>query len=163
MTEQMEEGHMGGAHGIPITILMAEDDDGHAVLIQRAFRDAGLDNPLLRFRDGQEVLDFLAGSGGQALAPDATCLLLLDIQMPRVDGLEVLRTVKADPLLKGMPVIMLTTTDDPAEVQRCYDLGCSLYLTKPVEFSRFLDTLKRLGLFIQVVKAPPLGQERRPA
>lgn len=143
-----------------VTILMAEDDDGHAVLIERALRDAGLINPVLRFRDGQETLDFLEGlDHAPALQEGRSYLLLLDINMPKVDGVEVLRIVKADPWLKTLPVIMLTTTDDPREIQRCYELGCGCYITKPVEFTQFMSTLNRLGLFLQVVAVPTLAKE----
>jgi CheY-like chemotaxis protein len=148
----------------PVTILMAEDDDGHATLIQRALREAGLVNPLLRFKDGQEILDYLQGPNA-TIAPQQgqAYLLLLDILMPKVDGVEVLRALKANPALKNLPVIMLTTTDDPREIQRCYDLGCNWYITKPVDFTHFVETLNRVGLFIQVVKVTPLGEEGRGA
>ena len=84
-------------------------------------------------------------------------LLLLDINMPRLDGVEVLRRIKADPETAKIPVIMLTTTDDPREVERCYELGCSVYLTKPVEYDGFIEAINRLGLFLQVVKVPRNG------
>ena len=142
-----------------VTILIAEDDDGHAELIIDNLREAGLTNEIIRFRDGQEALDFLAG------APDApgtrqsgaAYLLLLDIRMPRVDGVEVLRRIKATPELHRMPVIMLTTTDDPREVQNCYELGCSCYITKPVDYDRFSEMLNRLGLFLMVVQVPGIN------
>jgi CheY-like chemotaxis protein len=79
-------------------------------------------------------------------------LLLLDINMPRMDGVEVLRRLKADESLKEIPVMMLTTTDDPREVEACYRIGCNIYITKPVDFQKFSETLKSLGLFLQVVK-----------
>ena len=81
-------------------------------------------------------------------------LLLLDIKMPRVDGVEVLRQLKSDPQTALIPVIMLTTTDDPREIQRCYELGCSVYITKPVDYQAFVEAIKRLGLFLQVVRIP---------
>jgi len=79
-------------------------------------------------------------------------LLLLDIHMPQMDGLEVLRLIKSDNKLKEMPVIMLTTTDDPREVEECYQIGCNIYITKPVDFIKFTETLNHLGLFLQIVK-----------
>lgn len=143
-----------------VTILMAEDDDGHARLIQNALRDAGLINPVVRFSDGQEILDFLEGPKGIPAVQDGQAfLLLLDINMPRMDGVEVLGRIKADPVLKNLPVIMLTTTDDPREVQRCYELGCNWYVTKPVDFRQFMKTLNSLGLFLQVVEVPPIAHE----
>lgn len=132
-----------------LTVLIADDDDGHAVLIQEHLQDAGLATPILRFRDGQEVLDHLAGPGRST-----PCLLLLDINMPRVDGLEVLRRLKADPATRRIPVIMLTTTDDPREVRACYDAGCSFYVTKPRSFQDFAETLLCLGRFLAVVEVP---------
>jgi len=72
--------------------------------------------------------------------------------MPKMDGIEVLQKIKSDDELKNLPVMMLTTTDDPREVEKCYALGCNIYITKPVDFPKFAETLKRLGLFIQVVK-----------
>ena len=135
-----------------VTIILAEDDDGHATLIERNLRRAGLDNGFIRLRDGQEALDFVFGSSAPRPEP---CVLLLDIKMPRVDGIEVLRRLKGDPATATLPVIMLTTTDDPREIERCYQLGCNVYVTKPVEYEQFIDAVKRLGFFLQVVKLPP--------
>jgi len=132
------------------TILIAEDDDGHADLVMEQLRDAGVGNPITRFRDGQEVLDFLLPAAGPTW--DQPCLLLLDINMPRLDGITVLKRLKAEPATRSIPVVMLTTTDDPREVAACYGLGCSLYITKPVGFEAFAETLKRLGQFLQVLQ-----------
>jgi CheY-like chemotaxis protein len=142
----------------PLTIVLAEDDDGHANLIHRNLERAGLTNGFIRVRDGQEALDLIRGEGEHAgRAPLGNYLLLLDINMPRVDGIEVLRQVKADPALATTPVIMLTTTDDPREVERCYKLGCNVYITKPVAYDKFVEAIRQLGLFLQVVKVPPNG------
>ena len=143
-----------------VTILMAEDDDSHATLVTRVLRKAGLDNPILRFKDGQEVMEFLESINKEpALQSGTSYLLLLDIYMPRVDGVEVLRELKTDPMLKNIPVIMLTTADDPHEVQHCYALGCNLFITKPSGLDRFMDTLKTLVLLIRVLSVAPLGRE----
>jgi CheY-like chemotaxis protein len=141
-----------------ITIVLAEDDDGHALLIERNLHRAGLVNGFIRVRDGQEALDLLRGEGEHA-GPGlpGRCLLLLDIKMPRVDGVEVLRQIKADPKLALTPVIMLTTTDDPREIERCYALGCNVYIPKPVEYEKFVEAIRQLGLFLQVVKVPVNG------
>lgn len=130
-----------------VTVLIAEDDEGHAVLIREHLEDAGLANPILRFRDGQEALDWFQGPGR-----GERCILLLDINMPRVGGVEVLRRLKADPATRRVPVIMLTTTDDPAEVAVCYDAGCNLYLTKPRSFEAFSEALLRLGRFLPEIQ-----------
>ena len=141
------------------TILVAEDDDGHARLIQRRFEEVGVRNPVIRFKDGAEAWDFVSGKSAPCLVPEQHYLLLLDIRMPNMDGLEVLRRVKSDERLKSIPVIMLTTTDDPKEVGRCYELGCNNYLVKPINFDEFSETIKRLGLFITIVKVPELKPE----
>ena len=139
----------------PLIIVLAEDDDGHAALVQRNLRRSGISNELVRVADGQEALDYVHCRGAHAgRTPNGPLLLLLDINMPRVDGVEVLRQVKADPATAKMPVIMLTTTDDPREVERCYQLGCSVYVTKPVEYERFVEAIQRLGLFLQIVQVP---------
>lgn len=142
----------------PVTILLAEDDDGHAQLVQRNLERAGLLNGFLRVRDGQELLDCLNSRGdshqqtlGEAL------VVLLDINMPRIDGVEALRQIKANPQTHRTPVIMLTTTDDPREIDRCYELGCNVYITKPVEYEGFIDAIRRLGLFLQIVQRPRNG------
>ena len=138
-----------------LTILLAEDDDGHASLIQRNLKRAGVANQVVRVRDGQEALDYIRGQSGYASRPPgAPLLLLLDIKMPRVDGVGVLQAIKADPATAQVPVIMLTTTDDPREVDRCYELGCSVYITKPLQYEQFVDALTRLGMFLEIIKVP---------
>ena len=139
----------------PLLIVLVEDDDGHANLVERNLRRAGISNGIERLKDGQEALDFLHGVGAFANSnPSRPILLLLDIKMPRVDGIEVLRQIKSNPRTALIPVIMLTTTDDPREIQRCYELGCSVYIPKPVDYQAFVDAINRLGLFLQVVRIP---------
>lgn len=133
-------------------ILIAEDDDGHAELIREGLVDSGVCNKIIRFSDGKETWDFLSGKAEKTIDKDKHYLLLLDINMPQMDGIEVLKRIKASEELREIPVMMLTTTDDPREVEHCYELGCNIYITKPVDFQQFAETLKRLGLFVQVVK-----------
>jgi CheY-like chemotaxis protein len=143
----------------PIMIVLVEDDDGHANLVERNLKRAGVSNGIHRLKDGQEALDFIHGVGdfaGRNL--NKPMLLLLDIKMPRVDGVEVLRQLKSDSQTALVPVIMLTTTDDPREIQRCYELGCSVYITKPVDYQAFVEAINRLGLFLQVVRLPDSAQ-----
>jgi CheY-like chemotaxis protein len=141
-----------------VTILIAEDDDGHAELIARNLKKAGLMNRTIRFHDGQEVLDYLFGNPPHLEGPPSgALLLLLDIRMPNVDGIEVLRQIKASTRLKRMPVIVITTTDDPEEVKLCHDLGCNSYITKPVQYEKFVEAITTLGLFIGVVEVPTLS------
>src|SRR5579885_1430076 len=111
-----------------LTILLAEDDEGQAYLVQQNLADAGLANLIVHAKDGQEALDYIHCTGAHAgRVPDGPLLLLLDINMPRVNGVEVLRRLKADPRTDEIPVIMLTTTDDPREVQRCHEEGGARY------------------------------------
>jgi len=139
----------------PLAILLAEDDEGHASLVQRNLKRAGIANQVVHVKDGQEALDYVRREGTYAgRAPDGPLLLLLDIKMPRVDGIEVLRQIKADENTTKVPVIMLTTTDDPREVQRCYELGCSVYVIKPVAYDDFIEAIRRLGLFLAIVRVP---------
>lgn len=138
------------------TIVLAEDDEGHANLIQRNLRRAGISNPIVHLKDGQEALDFIRGEGpflGQTPPPIMT--ILLDINMPRLDGVETLRRLKADDNTKNIPVIMLTTTDDPMEIERCYELGAGVYISKPVDYDSFCEAINRLGMFLQVVQVYP--------
>jgi len=136
-----------------LTILIAEDDDGHADLIMTGLKESGICNNMIRFIDGKQTWDFISGKGNNmVLDKDKSYLLLLDINMPKMGGIELLERIKSNDELKNLPVIMLTTTDDPREVEKCYTLGCNIYITKPVDFFKFAEVLKRLGLFIQVVK-----------
>jgi CheY-like chemotaxis protein len=138
-----------------LVILLAEDDEGHAYLVQQNLADAGLSNQVVHVRDGQEALDFIHCVGPhQGRVPNGPLLVLLDINMPRVDGTEVLRRLKADPKTADLPVIMLTTTDDPREIKRCYETGCSSYVSKPVDYDRFVEAVRRLGLFLAIVRVP---------
>jgi CheY-like chemotaxis protein len=143
-----------------MVILIAEDDMGHAALIQRNLRRSGITNEFIHFKDGEQTLDFLFRRTQEPSRVSGTpYLLLLDIRMPRVDGMEVLRQVKQDRELKKMPVIMLTTTDDPREVENCYSLGCSNYIAKPVDYDNFVQAIQQLGLFLMVVKVPGIDGE----
>lgn len=138
-----------------LMILLAEDDDGHAQLIQRNLKRAGVANEIVRVRDGQEAIDYIRCQGTfRERKPDAPLLVLLDINMPKVDGIGVLQAMKSDAASAQIPVIMLTTTDDPREVERCYKLGCSVYITKPVQYDEFVEALKRLGMFLEIIKVP---------
>jgi CheY-like chemotaxis protein len=141
-----------------VIILIAEDDDGHATLIQRNLKRAGILNEIIRFKDGKEVLDYLFQKGEGAKRKGGKALLmLLDIRMPKIDGIEVLRRVKANEELKKIPIIMITTTDDPREVENCHKLGCSNYITKPIDYEKFVDAIRKLGLFLLVVQVPAIN------
>lgn len=144
---------------VPV-ILIVEDDEGHAILVRQNLEAIGLNNPIEHFRDGQAVLDFLLRRGkGRVRERRQEYLLLLDIRMPKVDGIEVLRQVKAHDELRKLPVIMLTTTDDTREVERCHQLGCSVYIQKPVDYEKFAEAIQRLGLFITLLQVPAVNGE----
>lgn len=143
-----------------VVILVAEDDEGHAGLIRKNLRRGGLVNEILHFKDGQEILDFLLREGdGLQRESGKSYVLLLDIRMPKINGTEVLAQMKSDPELRKIPVIMITTTDDPREVERCHALGCSNYITKPVDHASFMDTVRQLGLFLAIMEVPKINGE----
>ena len=138
-----------------VVIIIADDDAGHARLVEKNFTRVGLHNPMRRFENGQEVLDFLFRRGsGPHRERGIAYLLLLDIRMPKVDGVEVLRQIKADEALRKLPVIMLTTTDDPREIERCHQLGCNNYIVKPVDYEKFAVAITQLGMFVSLVQVP---------
>lgn len=143
-----------------VTILLAEDDEGHAGLIRKNLERAGIVNEIQHFKDGQEVVDFLflRGTGPHRQAGQAY-ILLLDIRMPRLDGTDVLKRVKEDAELCKLPVIMITTTDDPREVEHCHAMGCSSYIAKPVEYEAFVNAIRQLGLYLSVVQVPQIYGE----
>jgi len=141
-----------------VTIVIAEDDAGHCVLIQKNLRRAGLKNPIQIFESGQDLLDCFFDERGVGRELDHPVLVLLDIRMPKVDGIEVLRRLKADPRLRRIPVIMLTTTDDPREVERCHGIGCNSYIVKPVDYEKFAQAIEKLGLFLSLVEVPEPSQ-----
>lgn len=138
-----------------VAILLVEDDPGHARLIEKNLRRSGITNELVAVGDGQEALDYLHGKGEYATAGSSSPLLvLLDLNLPVLDGYQVLQRMKANERTKRIPVIILTTTDDSREVSRCYDLGCNVYITKPVDYQEFSDAIRKIGLFLSVVTVP---------
>lgn len=141
-----------------VVIIIAEDDAGHARLIEKNLTRVGLNNPIQRFENGQDVLDFLFRRGpGPHRKTDTAYLLLLDIRMPKVDGVEALRQIKEDASLRKLPVTMLTTTDDPREIERCHLLGCNSYIVKPVDYDKFAEAIKQLGLYVSLVQVPEIN------
>ncbi|MBS0360953.1 MAG: response regulator [Proteobacteria bacterium] len=136
-----------------VTIVMVEDDEGHARLIERNIRRAGISNAIRHFTDGSSALNYLeAAADGPAL--NGPALVLLDLNLPDMSGTDILARVKSNDRLKRTPVVVLTTTDDKTEIQRCYDLGCNVYITKPVNYESFADAIRQLGLFLSVIQVP---------
>ena len=139
-------------------ILSVDDDDGHAILMRETLEDSGFGGHIKHFRDGQAVLDFFSPRGPEPHAEAGrTYVILLDIRMPKVDGIEVLRRLKADPQLRRVPVIMFTTTDDPREIERCYDMGCASYIKKPINFESFGEAIVHLSRFIKLMAVPAIA------
>ena len=136
-----------------VNIVMVEDDEGHARLIEKNIRRAGINNDILHFMDGTTALDYLFNhdSGPRQNGP---ALVLLDLNLPDMSGLDILAKIKTDDALKRTPVVVLTTTDDKVEIQRCYDMGCNVYITKPVNYESFADAIRQLGLFLSVMQIP---------
>lgn len=136
-----------------VTIVMVEDDEGHARLIEKNIRRAGINNPIRHFADGTSALNHLfhAPDGPRGGAPS---MVLLDLNLPDMSGTAILEKIKQDDVLHRTPVVILTTTDDKVEIQRCYDLGCNVYITKPVNYESFSDAIRQLGLFLAVIQVP---------
>ena len=135
-----------------VTILLVEDDPGHARLIEKNLRRSNITNEIITVTDGQEAVDYLFGEGRYMNAQHPSpMLVLLDLNLPVLDGYQVLRRMKGDERTKHIPVVVLTTTDDAREVARCYEFGCNVYVTKPVDYEQFSEAIRKLGLFLAVV------------
>jgi DNA-binding response OmpR family regulator len=142
---------------MPVTIVMIEDDEGHARLIEKNIRRAGVNNEIVPFMDGASALDYLLGPDGQGEANAGRHLMvLLDLNLPDMSGADILAKIKSNIHLKRSPVVVLTTTDDRSEIQRCYDLGANVYMTKPVNYEGFATAVRQLGLFFSVIQVPEI-------
>jgi len=140
----------------PVTIVMIEDDEGHARLIERNIRRSGVNNEIMPFTDGTSAVNYLFGKDGSGIDHKGRALLiLLDLNLPDMTGIEILRQVKQNKYLKSTPVVVLTTTDDSHEIKRCYEFGCNVYITKPVNYESFANAIRQLGLFFSVIQVPP--------
>lgn len=142
----------------PLTIVLVEDDPGHAVLIEKNLKRAGVENEIVKLRDGKEAVDFLFPQGSARKGLQASPLLvLLDLNLPLVDGYQVLERIKSNADTRSVSVVVLTATDSPHEIERCYKLGCNVYVTKPVEYEQFSDAVRKLGMFLVLMKLPEAG------
>jgi two-component system, response regulator len=137
------------------TILLVEDDEDDRILVLRALKKAGVNNPIKIAGDGAEALALFAGEFGPASGHPLPTVVLLDLKLPKVDGLEVLRRLRANPHTKFVPVVMLTSSDEQEDVLRSYELGANSYVRKPVDFAQFAETVAQLGLYWVVVNHPP--------
>ena len=134
------------------TIVLVEDDPGHAYLIQRNLRRLRVKNKIVLLENGQKAVDYLVS---EVAKPDASPLLmLLDLNLPVLDGYQVLQWIKEDERTRRIPVIVLTTTDNKQEVLRCYKLGCSVYITKPIDYTDFVGMLERIRELLTVLTVP---------
>jgi CheY-like chemotaxis protein len=144
------------------TILLAEDNANDAELTLEALRDHQLINDIVVTRDGAETLDYLYRRNAHASRQGGNpVFILLDLKMPKVDGLEVLRQIKSDPALRTIPVVMLTSSRQEGDLVRSYDLGVNAYVVKPVEFHEFIRVVKALGGFWALTNEPPPVKEVR--
>lgn len=137
-----------------VGIVMIEDDEGHARLIEKNIRRAGILNDIRHFTDGTTALDYLfhAPDGPAKSGP---AMVLLDLNLPDMSGTDILARIKEENSpLRRAPVVVLTTTDDKVEIQRCYDLGCNVYITKPVNYENFAQAIRQLGLLLSVIQVP---------
>ena len=140
-------------------ILLAEDSDRDAELTLNALAQHNLVNDIERARDGAEALDYLYRRGQFSNRPDGNpTVVLLDLKMPKVDGLEVLRHIRSDPQLKLIPVVVMTSSREEQDVVRSYELGANAYVVKPVKFNEFVDAVKQVGVFWAIINQPPGAQ-----
>ena len=143
---------------LPVKIVMIEDDEGHARLIERNIRRSGVNNDIMPFTNGTDAVKYLFGSDGSASEhKDQALLILLDLNLPDMTGIDILKRIKENSYIKCAPVVVLTTTDDDQEIKRCYELGCNVYITKPVNYESFANAIRQLGLFFSVIKVPQVA------
>lgn len=139
----------------PVKIVMIEDDEGHARLIEKNIRRAGVNNEIVPFADGTSALAFLLGPDGSGgVSSGRQLLILLDLNLPDMTGIDILERLKSNIHTRRSPVVVLTTTDDAREIQRCYDLGANVYITKPVNYDGFANAIRQLGMFFAVMQVP---------
>ncbi|ESQ77731.1 response regulator [Asticcacaulis sp. AC402] len=144
---------MMAAYAQPFSVVMVEDDPGHAALICRSLRRAGVLNPIVHLSTGSEAIDYFFPSFGAA-KPQEQRVIMLDLNLPDIDGFEILRRLKADNATQMIPVVVLTTTDHPKDVDQCYALGCNGFMTKPVGYEAFSEAIGKLGLMLTIVRVP---------
>jgi CheY-like chemotaxis protein len=137
-------------------ILLAEDNENDIELTLTALQECRLSNEVEVVRDGAEALDYVYHRGTYAnRAPGLPCVIMLDLKMPRVDGLEVLRQIKSDSALRKIPIVMLTSSREEKDLVHSYDLGVNAFVVKPVDFDQFLRAIRALGMFWAIVNEPP--------
>jgi CheY-like chemotaxis protein len=145
----------------PITILLVEDNPDDVELTLRAFKKAKLKNNVIVVRDGQEALDYIYHQGAYQDKDKAPTpgLILLDLKLPRVDGIEVLRKLKSVPQKRRIPVVVLTISEREVDIVKSYDLGANSYIIKPVDFDKFMDTVQNINLYWVLTNTSPLLED----
>ena len=144
-------------------ILLVEDSPRDAELVLEALKANNLANEVVHVRDGADALDYLYRRGAFADRPRGRpVVVLLDLKMPKVDGMEVLRQIKGDPALKAIPVVVMTSSREEQDLVASYDLGVNAYVVKPVQFNEFVDAVKHVGGFWAILNEPPSGSAPRP-
>lgn len=145
----------------PFPILLVEDNPADVELTLRAFRRRKLTNPITVARDGEQVLDYVYRRGAFAGGVPVPGLILLDLRLPNVDGLEVLRELKSHPVYRNIPVVVLTTSGQDGDIKRSYELGAASYIVKPLEFEKFQEVIERIDLYwiLTNVPHPEVGRE----
>jgi DNA-binding response OmpR family regulator len=147
---------MGDRHQT-VTIVMIEDDEGHARLIEKNIRRAGVCNEIVGFDNGVAALEYLRTNGSEPHpATHRPLLILLDLNLPDMAGMDILAKLKANEHTRRFPIIVLTTTDDSREIAKCYDLGANVYITKPMDYDKFSNAIRQLGLFLSVIQIPEM-------
>jgi CheY-like chemotaxis protein len=143
-------------------ILIVEDDPNDVELTLNALTDFNLANEVVVTRDGQQALDYLYYRGDfSTRSSDNPAVMLLDLKLPKVDGLEVLQQIKSDERLKMIPVVVLTSSQEEKDMMRSYALGVNAYVVKPVDFHEFVNAVKELGVFWAVINEPPPGSVKK--
>jgi len=138
-----------------INILVVEDDPGHSRLIEKNLRRASINNGIIQVSTGRQALDYLFGEGEyEGQEPASMLLVMLDLNLPEISGLQVLKRMRENKATRRIPVIILTTSDDDHDIALCYELGCNVYVTKPVDYAKFSEAIRKLGLFMSVVRVP---------
>lgn len=143
-------------------ILLVEDNPNDEEMTLEAFAECKLANEVVVVHDGQEALDYLLHQGDYAERPCGNpAVILLDLKLPKINGMEVLRRIKSDPELKIIPVVIMTSSREERDVAEGYSLGANAYVVKPVDFPGFVESVKDLGVFWALINHPPLGNLRR--
>ena len=136
----------------PFTVVMVEDDEGHARLIKKNLERTFIGNRVVHLHDGEEAMEYFFESN--AAKKNEKLLVLLDLNLPKVDGYEILQRMKQEQATRSIPIIVMTTTDNPKEVDRCYELGCNMYITKPIEYDNFSGMMHKLEQTLAMLKLP---------